>query len=294
MTDDITELDLSKWYSTYGVLTAESVLDRFEVELNQEELLTATHSSRSAYYQLLKIPMRNIFNGIILQQAHDYQVYAQKQFIDYLLSGEAGKDDSMPGAPTRQDLEDARLALIDIGENFNNQEIAHQTLIADSQAELIDLAFVLEKSMSIAIKKINRILQNAQLNYDASRIEESIRVLLIQFDGITEDSLAMSSSYWNIMSQMLQIKLNHSVREPLADALMMIADPRRYLDHTLAQYLDQTRDMGIYLRGYRSQFYNLVLRATELINLLPDYMVDKVKEEENRSSLYFDAQIGGE
>jgi hypothetical protein len=52
--------------------------------------------------------------------------------------------------------------------------------------------------------------------------------------------------------------------------------------------------MGIKLRSYRTQFYTLILSATELIKFLPDYQPDKEKELENRSSLYFDSHIGGD
>lgn len=170
------------------------------------------------HFQLLRIPLKNLFNGIILQQAHDYQVYAQKIFIDYLLSGEASKEATSPGANTREDLEQVRLQLITAGENFQQQESANQALIYQSQASLIKLT----------------------------------------------------------------------------STLNTLIDPRADIDGILSTYLGQTEIMEINLRSFRSQFYDIILRATELIKILPEYLIDKEKDEENRSSLYFDAHIGEE
>ncbi len=97
--------DWSAWSSTYGLLAAERVLERFNMHL-----------------------------------PHDYQMYAQKLFIDYLLSGEDGKDKDAPGAMTREDVEQERVNLMEEGEGFHQLEEAHQILIADSQASLIALS----------------------------------------------------------------------------------------------------------------------------------------------------------
>ena len=50
--------------------------------------------------------------------------------------------------------------------------------------------------------------------------------------------------------------------------------------------------MEINLKSYRSQFYNIILRSTELINMLPDYYIDREKDQENRGQLYFDSNLG--
>ena len=96
--EQITEPDLSTWFSTYGILTAERVLERFNIRLRYDELLTAVKNPMSVYYMLLRVPIKNVFNGIILQQAHDYQVYAQKLFVDYGLSEETMQSEESPGA----------------------------------------------------------------------------------------------------------------------------------------------------------------------------------------------------
>ncbi len=144
------QTDWSAWFSTYGLLTAERILERFNVHLPHDELIKAVKDPLSVYFTLLRVPLKNVFNGIIFQQAHDYQMYAQKLFVDYLLSGEDAKDAESPGGMTRDDLEQQRLKLIDMGEAFRKQEDAHQILIAESQASLIALS---QDSNSSAVRE---------------------------------------------------------------------------------------------------------------------------------------------
>jgi len=125
------------WISTYGLLTAQRVLDRFKLELPHDKLVSALHSADHGYYLVLKIPMMNIFNGIIFQQAYDYQVYAQKLMIDYRLSEEYSKDPEMPGANIRADLNDQYEQMLITGKAFNEAQYQHYRMISESQAYLI-------------------------------------------------------------------------------------------------------------------------------------------------------------
>lgn len=212
----------SAWFSTYGLLTAERLLERFGIHLPQDELIRAVKDPDSIYYKLLRVPLKNVFNGIILQQVHDYQIYAQKLFVDYLLSGEDAKDKDAPGGMTREDLEVQRQNLIEIGDAFHALEEEHQILIAESQASLIGLSHDL-------------------------------------------DSL-----------------------------LQTVAANSEVVEQQLSEFLERTEYLNINLRSYRSQFYNLIIRVTEFIKLLPDYRTDQIKEAANREILAFDSLIGGE
>src|SRR5690606_37160436 len=102
-----------------GVITAERMLNRYQIRLQSTELLIAIKSPVSFYHRLLQVPLRNVLNGIIMQQAYDYHVYAQKLFIDYLLSGESGKDEEAQGALTRDAIENERKQLVILGGEFN-------------------------------------------------------------------------------------------------------------------------------------------------------------------------------
>lgn len=140
MDNGLTEQDLKILSSTYGVLTAESILKRFGYILSADALSAVLKSPKSVYFQWLLVPFKNIINGIILQQAYDYQVYAQKLFIDYLVSGSGNDDPETPGASVRDNLEQTRVQLTQLSEQFEEDTLMHKKLIHESQAQLLSLS----------------------------------------------------------------------------------------------------------------------------------------------------------
>ncbi len=188
------QTDWSAWFSTYGVLTAERILARFNIHLPPGQLATAAHDQKSVYYQLLRVPLKNVFNGIILQQAHDYQIYAQKLFIDYLLSGEDTKDKDQPGGMVRDDLEQQRTALIEMGEQFQTLENNHQILIAESQATLIalstDFGSLLKKATDdpeAIVNKLATYIERAEaINIDLRGFRREFYDAILRVTGLLE------------------------------------------------------------------------------------------------------------
>ena len=189
------QTDWSAWFSTYGLLTAERILDRFNVHLPHDELIKAVKNPLSVYYALLRVPLKNVFNGIILQQAHDYQIYAQKLFVDYLLSGEDAKDKESPGAMAREDVEQQRVNLIEMGDEFHKQSVAHQLLIAESQASLV----MLSRNLSVAVDVSSEIELNVVTYLErAEEINVNLRSFRSQFYNLilhVTELLALMADY---------------------------------------------------------------------------------------------------
>jgi hypothetical protein len=140
MDNPLQDSETSSWFSTYGLLTAERILEYFKIRLSHDELIATIKDAHSFHHQLLRVPLKNVLNGIILQQAQDYQVYAQQLFIDYVLAGQSQLDLERPGAETREDLEAERQKLMESGETFNQYENKHHKLVAETQTQLMHLA----------------------------------------------------------------------------------------------------------------------------------------------------------
>ncbi|MCH9717511.1 MAG: hypothetical protein K0U24_00205 [Gammaproteobacteria bacterium] len=129
-----------EWLSTYGILTAEGILDRFKIKLSHDELLETLKDSTSRHYHLLTLPLKNIFNGILVTQVHDYQVYAQKLLIDYNLSKTGTPNESeeeQTGTHSEEELLLKQGDLMGLGEAFDAKKQEQKQLIAESQAWLI-------------------------------------------------------------------------------------------------------------------------------------------------------------
>ena len=293
MTNETTPTDLSLWLSTYGVLTANRILERLHIHLDNDELIPAIKDPRSLYHQLLIVPLKNVFNGIILQHAQEYQLYAQKSLIDYLLTGEGAKDAAVPGANTREDIEQERNKLIALDEQFSQLEFSHQKLISESQATLIRLSQKLQGILKTASGKIFKILSENNLSIEGALIQKAIRQTISQHTTFNQDTLALNSNFWVEMAALLSIPLEEPLRQRLAEIFIVLGDPRQEIKQTLATFKERSTDININLRSYRQQFYNIILRITELLTLLPDYHINHAQVELNRASLYFDSNIGG-
>src|SRR3989338_8473012 len=118
--------ELMSLATTYSILTADRILERFGIRLDQDTLIKVVADSNSVYFAVLLVPYINVINGIILHQAYDYQVYAQKLFIDYLLSGSGNDNPEAQGSGTRAALEECRTKLIQLGESFDNETVSHK------------------------------------------------------------------------------------------------------------------------------------------------------------------------
>lgn len=216
--------ELSTWFSTYGYITIERIFDLIGIHLSHKDLVRATNDPTSVYYQILRVPLKNILNGIILNQVMDYREYAQKLFIDYLMSGAGNENtEGQLNGGVCDALEEERLRLIELGDEFDVKEYEHFQLIGESQNTLIELAHTLPQNM----------------------------------ETITQDAI---------------------------DLFTMGMTP----------YLEKAEALTYFLRKYRTDFYDLILRTQELIKVLPDYHIDTEKQSENKSTLYFDSKIGDE
>ncbi|PJD91528.1 MAG: hypothetical protein CK424_06890 [Legionella sp.] len=216
------DAELSNWYSTYGLVTVERIFGLMSVRLSPEELRTVSCNANSPYYQLLQVPLKNIFNGIIMGQALDYREYAQKMLVDYLISGAANMaEEQAKPEGVRLELELMRSDLIESGDQFDLLQFEHHKLISESQRVLIDTAKSLPKP----------------------------RVMIDE-----------------VLSQEIQT-IAHS-------------------------FLEQSEALSLKFRGYRTQFYQTILKARELLDSLPEYMNTFEGDQKHLEMLFFDSKLG--
>lgn len=178
------DTELATWFSTYGLITVERIFFQLGLRLTQDELIKAVHDSNTLYYQFLRVPFKNILNGIILNQAMDYREYAQKLFIDFLLSGSANdaQTEVVQGSETRETLEQERLQLIEMGDQFDLQEFELNKLIAESQKTLISLA----KEMHQNPQEMTNAIVNEKMSAYLER-SQALNVILRQYRTLFYD-----------------------------------------------------------------------------------------------------------
>lgn len=289
MDDILHEDDFNHWFSTYGIITSQRILGHYKIDLPQKELLPAIKNPTSFYHKLIQVPLKNVLNGIILQQANDYHIYVQKLYIDYLLSGESGKPPEAQGAGTREALEEERKALVTLGEQFNQVQLDYEAIISSSQKVLIKITKGLTTFFETGVKSIVKILASQNVLVKNSQVKDSVVHALI-FYGVHEDF--KPNEFINKMNELLQISLNPAVESRLERALIDLFRVVTETNSEINFYIVKVADFTKEARFYRTQFYDYVLRVMELIKLLPDYRMDPEQDIINRESLYFDKTIG--
>lgn len=292
MDEIIQDEQLSKWFSTYGLITAERILGKYQISLPQTELISAIKSPFSFYHLILKIPLKNVLNGIILQQAGDYHVYAQKLFIDYLLSGESGKSEDSPGASTRESLEAERQALVVLGESFHDLQLSQNELIATSQADLIKVANEWRQNFESSINHINNTFKKNRLDVDKSAIRKAINNALIHCDYVKAASLGNKFLFIDEFNKILKLNLTDEVKEQVLANMSSILQILSNFESRFGEYFEKNKLLGEQAKSYRTQFYDSIVRVAELIKILPEYKIDPEQDAINREPLYFDKTIG--
>lgn len=286
------EVDLGGWFPTYGIITAQRILERYKIRLSEEDLLYVAKNTGSFYHRLLQVPLKNVFNGIIMQQALDYQLYAQKLFIDYLLTGEDDKEENTPGQSIREELEEQRKELIKVNEQMEELEREQQKLIAHSQKLLIKSASLWQSKLKELAREIAEKLQKYSIYQPESKLLQALVNLLVQYDFKQPEEQAVAQENWALAEKTLSNPLNSEARMYITNKLYSLSAIMLQTQEGTAEFLHKSSQMNDALRAKRNEYRQFIVRTNELLHLLPMPPLDPELVRENRDTLIFDANLG--
>lgn len=267
-------------------------MGKYQVKLEYAELVEAVKTPTSLYHHLVQVPLRNVLNGIIMDQANDYHVYAQKLFIDYLLSGESAKDEEAQGAVTREALERERQQLISLGDEFHKIHGQHDYLIAESQSVLIKVSQMFNSEMEKAINALKSPLKTANFSGPKSEIRKAIRHALIYCNLMNNQTQENKFQFIEKMNEIFKVSLNQDLKARMVLNLEKIFKIESDFDEQIKEYFVKAKEITELANSFRDQFYNTILRVIDLLKFLPDYKIDPAQDAINREALYFDKTIG--
>lgn len=278
-------------FSTYSELTVERLLDCYHLDIPIKDVLYVMKNPDIFCYHLMKAPLSNIFNGIILQQTRDYQSYAQEMFVDYLLSSEGGKDDTMPGADIRHLIGLEKTKLAELNEQFRSLETEHKNLIAQSQAMLIAKVQQWKKKLHKAALSAYQQLSAQTPDLAENRITQALTILSI-YTNITEQPV-VNEQLWQRIQGLLNQDLTATSREFFVKSLAMIDHKSFKNDDKLTQSCEQISLMNNKIKEFRTIFYDFILHNRELFKSLPEYKTNP-QGQQNIHRLHFDTTLGEE
>ena len=280
--------DLSNWLSTYGVVTVEKILDRYGVKMASIDLIATLKNPHAMLSKLIQTPLKNVFNGLVLQQAKDYQSYIEKMFIDYLLSGES---DQNAESISREDIEQARQDFLQFTTDFQKVTHTHEKVIADSQTLLIQFFSQFHQKIAAAVKVVHSHLRDSRvvINNEA-RIVEMLYALM---SGVKADQLIDDKSLvWVRCDQILGQDFDLSLRVKLIKIIHDLIQIDSEALSKLAEFHTVASEVGLAIKNYRSEFGNMIKRINELFYALGTYQPNPTQLAINQIGMDFDTDLG--
>lgn len=277
------------WLSTYGLVTVERVIGHYQMSLSQQDLVTALNNPSAFFYKLVQLPLLNVMTGIIRQQAYDLQVYAQKLYVDYLLSGETVKPDSSPGGLTREELETTRLDLVASSKAFHELEYNHNKQISACQRTIIQALKPWKKALKEGVKNIHTLAKTHKVEWSEGQVEALVLSLFanLPMDSIDEDPKQVQSCIETpegTVDMDAVISSFCQYLKPLKEAAINLIDKTNTLEGD-AQSIQQQ------MRQYRQQFQQIIITTNELLMVLPDYQIDPEQDIINRELIHMDSDV---
>lgn len=281
---------LNDWISTYGLITMQRILAHYPIKLSVIDLVQVLKNRQGFFYQILEIPLHLVFDGIILQQAKDYELFAQKLFIDYLISGEANKDASQSGAFTREELEIQRVALVKLSEQFQEIALEHQNLIAKCQKAIIHYIYNWQIKLAITAGSMNLEMQDAaNFAIEEKEMMDVLHRLISSYDLKKE---RIEKNIWADIDNLLNANMDESWQAFFMENLKPLCFIEPKLQETLQQFKEQTQVSHEKISAFRRDFSQIIVKSKELLTQLPDYYPNQSQLEKNYEDLYFDASLG--
>jgi hypothetical protein len=289
MDETVKQDEYTQWFSTYGVITAERIFHYYKIYLPNNKLMAAIKNQANLFHEFLKIPLKTVLNGIILQHADDFHIYGQKLFVDYLLSGESDKSPESQGASTRESLEARRQELIHLGEEFQKVRVDHDTFIARTQSVLIRAGRQWSEQFNAFIDSVCLLLEDNDIEYNEDAVKLAVIDTLIDHKTGGERN---ASQFINEFSHRSKLKLTDKIIKditPHVESLLQLID--EVVGH-VNELTGKSAELFETTKQYRKKFYEVNIAILDLMKLLSEYKINPAQDEANKEPLHFDKSIG--
>ncbi|WP_367605497.1 hypothetical protein [Legionella sp. W05-934-2] len=275
--------------SSYSIITVGRLFCYYHIKLTEQDIVNTLNTPESFFNKLVHLPMISVLTGIIYQQAYDYQVYLQKLYVDYLLSGETVKPESSPGGLTRAELENKRLELSQMSKDFHELEYSHHKHISLCQQLILNEL----KPWHLAFKQANQAMytlaQQNQIKWSKEQVGSFINSLfaMLPMSSIDDDPSAIKTC---LETSNVAIEL-----DTVISSFCQSISPLKKVALNVIDNIHATQDEALsiqqQMRQYRQHFEQLIMTCNDLLRALPDYKMDLEQDAINREFIQLDRNV---
>lgn len=282
MTQENATEEVKQWLSTYGMMTAERILEKYQFNPGLKRLMPALKNPQSVYYQMMMIPVNNVLSGIVCEQAKSYQLYCQKIYIDYYVSGENSKPKDASGGQMRMHIEQLQEEFSSISDRFQRKENEYLEFIASSQADLIAFGKRLNSALQALIQTASQCIGE-----DAT---QAIKMTLAQVRGQQAFDEAYINEAVTLVESYSVANLDAPASEKLKEGFERFF--KRFQENESFEHnLSRSKQYKPEFKQFQVQFYEHISLISPVIDNLSDYYIDEKSKEENESTLSFDKDL---
>jgi hypothetical protein len=283
--ENIKEDEVESYLTTYQWVTVGQLLEGYGLKLSDTSVLLMLRKKTAFYFQLLRIPVMNVLNGIIIDQTKAYRIYVQKMFVEYLVSGQADVEETI-GSETRAALEKARVHMLEIGSLFDESIKAHEALIIETQRTLIQWSKQFKATLTTIGKAwMSEIHQQTGLTL-------SITMPMLYDLFVDADGFEASDAAWKRFESHYKQPFPSTLKNTLQTQFKQLNALQDQFKAFIAAHEDPVLQLQISLNQHRSQFYDEIIQVQNLLMLLPGFDLNPVYNTQERASLNFDTHIG--
>ena len=287
--------------SSYGLMTAERILERFELSLSPPELQKAL-AAPSFYRELLELPSRNLYNGILYQQAATRLLYIKKRLMEETLSPEYLQlcqsqaldemEEENSFSQFKEFIDERREALLALNQDFKATKLAHDTSIAQSQALLKALAAAWKLELyrvTDALRgKLAEKMEVEAADFVVTRAKARDLFHALYLEGVD----SATDAFWEKAEAGFGYALTLEERQ---EVLAALAAFRQFLPEEgfeLSEYQAKAEETQTLFDSYRATFGQFMLELVEKLSNFSGKATPASEAEEDLSALFSDYELG--
>jgi hypothetical protein len=149
-----------------------------------------------------------------------------------------------------------------------------------------------QKLLVKSLKETQALLSARGIKKTDDVIRKVMNVLLVSPEFTKRGKISLADSAWSRIEKVFGESLSNELRQVFIEQINDLREFNIGTEGEFQQYFRAVDDMGAKIRGWRTSFYSIILRVTDLLKQLPEYQSNEAQVLENQEALYFDTKIG--
>ena len=274
---------------THALITIQRILRYGGLILSNTQCVILYNAQGTFLRTILANSIKIVLAGILISHSKEFQMYAGKLLVDYLLSGASDAGEEAAGNSTRFILEENRRVIMQLSRRLYKHEMQYKTLIAEMQQWRIQRiqAFVTALDAAVITLKSMDLVEKSSVKLHDFLLQ---LVLTIPTQDALQSGEIVADLLLSNFKQRSSKQLEQDVLSIVANLITFNDDEQNNLQTERGAIIEQIDAF----RLFRSDFLHAIQAIQQSLNVLADYHPNLQKRAAQRALLDFDYALGNE